>query len=117
MAIRFIHAILCVIGVGKKSMKNKLLALINQIQSIGNRPDIREFREELLAEAKKYISHCEKLKEQNFNLHTANRKFLAGNSKLREALGFYADPDHWTIDWVEGGDYGNRARAALRGEE
>lgn len=32
-----------------------------------------------------------------------------------EALKFYADPNHWTIDWVEGshGDYGDRARKAL----
>lgn len=37
------------------------------------------------------------------------------------ALEWYADPEHWTIEWVEGsyGDYGQRAREALakiRGE-
>jgi len=40
----------------------------------------------------------------------------AENPRLRECLEWYADKTHWTIDWVEGshGDYGNRAREALK---
>jgi len=32
------------------------------------------------------------------------------------ALEWYADWDHWSIDWVEGshGDYGGRARDAIK---
>lgn len=35
--------------------------------------------------------------------------------RYREALAWYADPEHWTIPYVEGhlGDYGDRARQAL----
>ena len=38
--------------------------------------------------------------------------------RLREALEWYASPAAWTMEQVEGGDgdYGNRARAALKGD-
>ena len=40
----------------------------------------------------------------------------AENAKYKTALEFYADPSHWTIEWVEGsfGDYGDIARRALK---
>lgn len=33
----------------------------------------------------------------------------------KEALEFYANPEHWTINWLEGsnGDYGSRSKEAL----
>ena len=36
-------------------------------------------------------------------------------AELKETLEFYADHEHWTIDWLEGsyGDYGKRARKVL----
>lgn len=46
-------------------------------------------------------------------------KLAATKEKLARAvvtLEFYADPEHWTIPWIEGshGDYGNRAREFLK---
>ena len=43
-------------------------------------------------------------------------KLQAEVAKYKTALEFYADPSHWTIEWVEGsfGDYGDIARRALK---
>jgi len=56
--------------------------------------------------------HIKLLEERIVNLEDVN-------FRLRQCMKWYADPEHWTIDWVEGsyGDYGNRARNALKGLE
>jgi hypothetical protein len=63
------------------------------------------------------VNEALRLAESN-QLATLAKLILELEQKLAtavEALGFYADPKHWTIEWVEGsyGDYGTRARAAL----
>lgn len=41
---------------------------------------------------------------------------LAENERMRAALEWYADPEHWTIPYIEGnlGDWGTRAREVLK---
>lgn len=60
----------------------------------------------------------DQLEYSNFKLAETTDHFEKQSKEvcdLKAALEFYADPEHWTIDWVEGpyGDYGARARKAL----
>ena len=60
-------------------------------------------------------SKCDALVAELKTLRDRNGKLEARCKELERAVLFYADPAHWTIDWVEGsfGDYGNRARKVL----
>lgn len=73
----------------------------------------------------KYCLSCSKQRKKNATyIHTSNLKILkekfavllARNEKLTKVVEFYANPKHWTIDWIEGsqGDYGSRAQEALK---
>jgi|GEM_PF-4657904 len=61
------------------------------------------------------ISKRDALVAEVKTLRDRNGKLEARCKELERAVLFYADPAHWTIDWVEGsfGDYGNRARKVL----
>lgn len=104
----------------KKKKERKILGLsVLQVRSHqGGRGMSNEIQKECVACGGTNLKILQKCKncETAFCIDYGVDALRERIKALEAVVEFYADPAHWTSDWVEGshGDYGNRAREALK---